>query len=400
MDASSFESSNNRQLRIIAIVLAVLIVLLALCYFAFLRLNLSVLYSGVQPAFASEIISELDAREVQYRVEDGGNTILVPARKADEIRLAIEGERSPLNQIVGFELFNESDMGLTDFAQRIKYQRALEGELARTIMLIDGIEQARVHISMPERALFRADRIAPKAAVSIIAAPNFLPGRARILGIQKLVAAAVPHLSISDVVILNDAGETISAREEADLAIADPGSQTGDQRLRHIRQLAERAIETTFIGLEFSILISESDGDASLGESEEGFRRTKLTILTDIPLTLVEQEIISDLLSEGAGFDAKNGDILSFRERVVPAAQQVIEPSDGASGESGGKIALLTSIFASISGLAWGVGCASVLLLIVLISIAARRMRGSLSPEERAAFANQLKLELAPVEPR
>lgn len=254
-DVSRASGPSGNQLRLTAIVLGACMAVLIVGYLAFLRYNYAVLYSDLTPHQASLLVTELEARDVPFRISDNGQTILVASGLANELRLSIDGARSPMSQVVGFELFNESDMGLTDFAQRIKYQRALEGELARTIMLMDGIDQARVHISLPERALFQADKVAPKAAVTLSARSLSQAGQARILGVQKLVAAAVPELTVSDVVVLNEAGETISASADLELAISDPGSQTGEQTARVIQKLVEQALAATFDGTGFTIVV-------------------------------------------------------------------------------------------------------------------------------------------------
>ncbi|MEO7680129.1 MAG: flagellar basal-body MS-ring/collar protein FliF, partial [Sphingomonas sp.] len=158
-----------RQWRLIAVLLAGICLLLALGYYWFLRADYTVLYTGLRPADASAIVTQLDAKGLSHRLRDGGTTILVPADQVDTGRLAIAGSDVGAKGAVGFELFNKSDMGLTDFAQKINYQRALQGELARTIMTMDAVETARVHLAIPERSLFRTNRSDPKAAVEVVA---------------------------------------------------------------------------------------------------------------------------------------------------------------------------------------------------------------------------------------
>jgi flagellar M-ring protein FliF len=101
-------------------------------------------------------------------------------------------------------------MGLTDFAQKVNYQRALQGEIARTIMTMDGIAYARVHLALPERSLFRASRSEPRAAVTLTPQPGVEIDAARISGIQRLVAATVPDLAIDQVAVLNERGQLLT----------------------------------------------------------------------------------------------------------------------------------------------------------------------------------------------
>ena len=135
-------SSPSRQALVVAIIVAVLTLALAAAYFFVLRKPYGVLFSGLRQADAATIVADLDKKKTPYRLADGGSTILIPRDVVDSTRLAIAGEDLPLKGTVGFELFNKSDMGLTEFAQRINYQRALQGELARTIMTLDRCTRA------------------------------------------------------------------------------------------------------------------------------------------------------------------------------------------------------------------------------------------------------------------
>src|SRR3954454_16858263 len=138
----------GRQLAAVAFGAVLLCALLAAFWLLFLRTDYGVLFSRLREPDAATIVAELDKRKIPYRLEQGGTTILVPADRVDNTRLAVMGEDLPLKGQVGFELFNKSDMGLTDFAQKINYQRALQGELARTIMTVESVDSARVHLSI------------------------------------------------------------------------------------------------------------------------------------------------------------------------------------------------------------------------------------------------------------
>ena len=139
-------------------VTALLIVGLLVGGWLLTRPKYEVLFRDLRPADAATIVDQLEKNKTPYRLDDGGATILAPAARIDETRLAIMGADLPLKGTVGFELFNKSDMGLTEFAQRINYQRALQGELSRTLMTIDAVDTARVHLTLPEPSIFRADR--------------------------------------------------------------------------------------------------------------------------------------------------------------------------------------------------------------------------------------------------
>lgn len=193
---------------------SILLVVLVALYLLFVHQPYEVLFNSLRPMDAATIVAELDKKKTPYRLEDGGATILVPADQVDNTRLSVMSADLPLKGMVGFELFNKSDMGLTEFAQRINYQRALQGELARTIMTLDAVDTARVHLSIPEPTVFREDRRPPKASVTIQARPGKSLSASAVQGIQRLVSAAIPDLEMANVVVLDQQGVEIGARNE------------------------------------------------------------------------------------------------------------------------------------------------------------------------------------------
>jgi hypothetical protein len=198
----------------VSIVVGVILTLVG-GYLLFRGPNFTLLYSDLPLTTSASVVAELKARGTNYRLSDGGRTILVPDGEVNEVRVGLSGAGGALTGTDGFELFNESEMGLTEFTQRIKYLRAVQGELARTIIAMEKVEDARVHLAMPERSVFKAERVAPKAAVSLTMEAGSVAGEATILGIQELIAATIPDLDPSTVVVLNGRGEPISLIRQA-----------------------------------------------------------------------------------------------------------------------------------------------------------------------------------------
>lgn len=202
--------SLGRQVLLVAGLLFILGFVAASAYFVFLRQPDSVLFANLRPTDAATIVADLDKRKIPYHLKDGGTTILVAADKVDATRLGILGEDLPLKGTVGFELFNKSDIGLTEFEQRINYQRALQGELARTIMALDEVDTARVHLSLPEPTIFRDDKRPPKASIALTLKPGRRLSAGDVAGIQRMVAAAVSDLDAGDVIVVDGEGQVIS----------------------------------------------------------------------------------------------------------------------------------------------------------------------------------------------
>jgi flagellar M-ring protein FliF len=170
----------------------------------------AVLFSDLEAADAGRVVAELDKVKRDYRLADGGTSIMVPENEVHETRLKLMSSGMPLAGGVGFEIFDDAGFGMTEFAQRINYQRALEGELTRTIMALDEVKYARVHVVMPEGGLFEDEKDAPSASVTLFLKGRGQPGRGQIRGVQNLVASAVPRLDPAQVTVTDENGVTLS----------------------------------------------------------------------------------------------------------------------------------------------------------------------------------------------
>lgn len=181
-----------------------------------LRADQQVLFSGLSPQDAAVMTAELDRMKVPYSLADEGSVILTDADLVHKTRLKLMGKELPLHGGVGFELFNAGDFGMTEFAQKVNYQRALQGELTRTILSIADVKSARVHIALPEDGLFkRADNKA-KASVTIGMKDGKSLAPDQTVGIQRLVAASIPGLVSQDVTILNEQGVALTRASQSD----------------------------------------------------------------------------------------------------------------------------------------------------------------------------------------
>ncbi|HWH82085.1 MAG TPA: flagellar basal-body MS-ring/collar protein FliF [Burkholderiaceae bacterium] len=172
------------------------------------------LFTGLSDQDASTMVAELDRMKVPYRLEANGASILVPQELVHKTRLQLVGKNLPLHGTVGFEIFNNTDFGMTEFTQKVNYQRALQGELTRTIMALDEVQSARVHLALPESSLFKREQNRPKASVTLAVKPGQSLGRDQVGGIQRLIAAAVPGIEMADVTVLDQKGVTLSRRGE------------------------------------------------------------------------------------------------------------------------------------------------------------------------------------------
>src|SRR5206468_3499091 len=193
------------------------------------------LFTNLAEQDASAIVEALGAERVPFRLEDGGRAILVPAERLYELRLALASRGLPEGGGVGFELFDRQTLGQTDFLQRLNYQRALQGELARTISRLGGVESARVHMALPERSLFVGEDRRPSASVVVKLAPGRALSAAQVDGIVHLVAASVEGLAADGVTVVDQGGRMLTTNRRGDETGGALEMQTSIER-----QLAER----------------------------------------------------------------------------------------------------------------------------------------------------------------
>lgn len=190
------------------------------------------LYTGVAPEDAAVIIQKIKESGTEYRLSDSGGVINVPSGKVAELRLEMAAAGLPKSGRIGFELFDKTTFGATEFVEHINYNRALEGELERSIGSLAAVEQARVHITEAKESVFVESREQGKASVIIklkIGA-SLLPKN--VLAIQQLVASAVEGLSPDDVTVVDTRGSLLSRRKSADEEATDVAFERR-QRIEH-----------------------------------------------------------------------------------------------------------------------------------------------------------------------
>jgi flagellar M-ring protein FliF len=169
-----------------------------------------VLFSNFSDRDGGAIVSSLQAANVPYQFAEGGSAILVPADKVHEMRLKLAAEGLPKGGNVGFELMENQKLGISQFLEQVNFQRALEGELARSVQSIGAVQSARIHLAIPKSSVFVRDQQKPTASVIL----NLYPGRSldkgQVSAIVHLVASSVPELQPKNVTIVDQAGNLLS----------------------------------------------------------------------------------------------------------------------------------------------------------------------------------------------
>jgi flagellar M-ring protein FliF len=199
----------------------------------------TLLYSDMDAESAQQIVTKLKAQNIPYKLDDGGRGIRVPQERVDELRLELSAESLPGSGRVGFEIFDRTQFGATQFLEQVNYRRALEGEIARTLGTIAEVSSARVHIAMGKDSLFGEPRPA-KASVVLKLRGSRSPSAATIAGIGNLVASSVEGLRPESVVILDSYGRPLARPQEGE---DDPlGAAHLERQQRLEREMSARVV--------------------------------------------------------------------------------------------------------------------------------------------------------------
>jgi len=208
-----------------AILFAAAVLSVALLVFAVSwsqREEYRVLFANLSESDAAQVVQKLKAMKIPHRVEAGG--ILVPERLVYDARLQLAAQGLPQGGGVGFELFDKTSFGATEFVQKLNYKRALQGELARTICALAEVEQCRVHLAIPEKSLFvrEGEQERPSASVLVKLRPGRVLSPGQVEGIVHLVGSSVEGLSAQDVTVVDSRGNVLSkaGKEGAGLSTA------------------------------------------------------------------------------------------------------------------------------------------------------------------------------------
>src|SRR6059036_365899 len=217
----------------------VLILLWVLVYFVN-RVKYQTLYADLDPQEAQGIIQKLQELKVPYELEPDGRTVKVTADKIAEVRIQMASQGLPESGRIGFEIFDRTNFGLTNFQEQVNYQRALEGELARSIMTLTEVEAARVHLVLAKESLFQSSDEQTKAAVILkLKNGRSLSGSAA-QGIVNMVASAVKGLTPEKVVLVDYRGRILSRNEGGESGLS---AQKLDARQKLETELAGKIVQ-------------------------------------------------------------------------------------------------------------------------------------------------------------
>jgi len=207
------------------------------------RIDYQPLYFNLSPEDAGMVVEELKEQKIPYRLSANGRTVMVPSGRIYDLRLDLASRGIPSGGGVGFEIFDKTDLGTTEFVQKLNYQRALQGELARTINQFAEVEQARVHITLPEKTLFLEDEQKPTASVVVKLLRKGSLQEKQVQGIVHLVAGSVEGLEPENVTVVDIDGSVLSAGASESSQLAGL-TNTQQEFQREVEEGLEKRVQT------------------------------------------------------------------------------------------------------------------------------------------------------------
>lgn len=195
------------------------------------------LYSNLSPEDGGAIISSLKEKKIPYKTSGNGNAILIPIEQIHEVRLELASKGLPRGSGVGFEIFDNTKLGMTEFVQNVNYQRALQGELSRTINGLDEVESTRVHIVMPSKSLFLEDETPASASIIIKIRPGRWLRKPQVQAMVHLVSSSISGLNPENITIVDNYGKMLAGND----VDSQSGSQTTDQLV--LQEKIEKGME-------------------------------------------------------------------------------------------------------------------------------------------------------------
>ncbi len=194
-----------------------------------------VLYANLADKDGGAVIAQLGTMNIPYKYTEGGGAILVPADRVHDLRLKLASLGLPKGSVSGFEMMEANRFGMTQFQERLTFQRGLEGELTRSIQALSSVQNARVHLALPNQNGFFREQQKPSASVLLTLHPGYSLDRNQLAGIVHLVASSVPEMKATAVSVLDDTGKLLSTPAEG----MGAASGTDSEQQQFVQQLEQ-----------------------------------------------------------------------------------------------------------------------------------------------------------------
>ncbi len=323
----------QRQKLSIAVATAMALSLIIAALFWSRAVDYGVLFANLDERDGGAIVTALQQQNIPYQISSNGSAIMIPAGQVHDTRLRLAAQGLPKGGLVGFEVMENQGLGVSQFLEQVNYQRALEGELSRTIQAIAAVSAARVHLAIPKQSGFLRDAQKPTASVLV----NLYPGRAldavQVAGITHLIASSVPQMAQEAVSVVDQNGKLLTHRSDPLLSAGLDASQ-----LEYVRQVEKNFVER--IETLLAPMVGQNNFRAQVA-ADVDFNRVEETAETFRPNPAPEQAIRSqqsaDQMSGDPGAIGVPGALTN--QPPVPAQAPIVDPeADGAAGNRGTQV--------------------------------------------------------------
>ncbi len=235
--AQSLTGFNGKQSMGLMVAVAAIVALIAGMWMWGQTPDYRVLYGNLSDRDGGAIIESLQQLNVPYKFAEGGGALLVPANKVHEVRLHLASQGLPKGSLVGFELLEKQKFGTSQFLEQVNYQRALEGELARSMQTLSAVQSARVHLAIPKPTVFVKEQQKPGASVVLTLHPGRTLDAGQINGIIHLISSSVPDMPAKNVTVLDQSGALLNSTKESGAGRMDA------TQISYVRQIEEDYIK-------------------------------------------------------------------------------------------------------------------------------------------------------------
>ncbi|HEY9099150.1 MAG TPA: flagellar basal-body MS-ring/collar protein FliF [Thiobacillus sp.] len=285
-----------------------------------------VLFSNFSDRDGGAIVAELEKMNIPYKYAEGGGAVLVPADRVHDARLKLASQGLPKGGNVGFELMENQKLGSSQFVERVNFQRAMEGELARSIESVSSVQAARVHLAMPKDTIFVSEQKSPTASVLL----NLHPGRTldqqQVSAIVHLVASSVPDLPTKNVTLVDQNGNLLSdSGKAASINGMDPSQIKYVQDLQQNVVRRIESIITPIVGP--SNVRAEATADVDFSRTEQAVESYKPNQTPDA--MVIRSQQTSESLNGSAGAGGVPGALSN--QPPAPATAPIVAPAKGAA---------------------------------------------------------------------
>jgi flagellar M-ring protein FliF len=330
--AQAIAAFGTKQILVLMVAAAATISLLAGLWMWGQTPDYRVLYGSLSDRDGGAVIESLQQMNVPYKFAEGGGALLVPAGQVHEIRLRLASQGLPKGSVAGFELMENQKFGTSQFLEQVNYQRALEGELARSMQTLAAVQSARIHLAIPKPTVFAKEQQKPSASVVL----SLYPGRAldsgQINGIVHLISSSVPDMPARNVTVVDQSGSLLSSAKE-------PGSLALDaSQLKYMRQIEQdyirriEAIVSPLLGAQN--VRAQVTADMDFSQVEQTAEIYKPNQDPKDSAVRSQQKLES---SNGASQNAGGVPGALSNQPPVPATAPIVTPAEPAPGPAGGQ---------------------------------------------------------------